>query len=122
MIKIFNILGSVAILLSSLFVQAYSYNTSKKDNNKQVEHIIEIKSFKFIPEELDAKVGDKLIFINKDSAPHSVAPKDDSYFYFKSSGVLMTNDTFEIIVDQLDISIMCGLHPRMPGFILNVFR
>lgn len=77
---------------------------------------IDIMNFAFQPNEIQAEVGDVLIFVNKDTAPHSVVPASDSPLKFTKSGTLVTDQNFELKIEEAkDIKVKCGLHPRMPG-------
>ena len=84
-------------------------------------HLVEIKQFRFVPAEITAEVGDTIQFINLDSAPHSVVPDANSANQFVSSGIMQTNDEFELMIeDELQTDVKCGVHPRMPGMTINV--
>ncbi len=82
---------------------------------------VDIVSFSFQPEEIQAEVGDVLIFVNKDRIHHSVVPALDSHVQFEGSDVLRTGQMFELKVEEVkDIKVKCGLHPHMPGMKIKV--
>ena len=84
-------------------------------------HLVEIKQFRFVPAEITAEVGDAVQFINLDSAPHSVVPDANSANQFQASGIMQTNDEFELMIDdETQTDVKCGVHPRMPGMTINV--
>lgn len=84
-------------------------------------HMVEIKQFRFEPSELTAEVGDVIQFVNLDSAPHSVVPDAGSANQFVGSGIMQTNDEFELMIeDGTTTDVKCGVHPRMPGMTIKV--
>jgi plastocyanin len=42
-------------------------------------HKVDILSFKFIPEHLSVRVGDTILFVNKDLVPHTATAKNGSW-------------------------------------------
>ena len=106
--KTLNLLAIAGILTFGLMAQAKN-------------HVVRVKDFRFAPAEISVAMGDSILFINQDRAPHSVVPAPDSPNQFTSSVVLRTGDEFSLSVDNLkDIAAKCGVHPSMPGITVNV--
>ena len=75
---------------------------------------VTMKDFAFEPQEVDAKVGQKITWVNEDDAPHNAVSKD---------GALKTK-TFEkggsdtVTLDEAGtIEYICTVHPQMTGTI-----
>lgn len=76
------------------------------------EATVVIDNFTFTPAELKVKAGTKVIFVNHDDIPHSVAGETIKFH----SKALDTDESFAFVFDKPgDIVYFCGLHPRMKG-------
>lgn len=94
-------------LLILLFI-CISCNDNNK--NKVESHIVIIKGMKFIPDDIKANKGDRIIWINKDIVPHNIVSDDKTY----KSEILQSNDS--LILDATsNFRYICGLHPVMKG-------
>lgn len=72
-----------------------------------------IQNFAFNPAVLNIKVGDTVVWQNKDAAPHKI--KSNSF----NSAILSQNDTFKFsfgIAGTYDY--ICSIHPSMKGQII----
>ena len=75
---------------------------------------VSITKFNFAPKELTVAPGTKVVWTNRDEAPHTVTGKDKS---FGSKG-LDTNDTFEFtFTSEGDYTYICAVHPFMTGVV-----
>lgn len=75
---------------------------------------IAIKDFKFAPETLKAKVGDKITVTNKDPAVHTLTAKDKSF----DTGNLEQNADGTITVSKAGtFEYFCSIHDYMTGTI-----
>ena len=75
---------------------------------------IEINKFAFAPKEVTVDPGTKIIWVNRDQTPHTIASGDKS---FVSKG-LDTDDQFEHTFSGAgDFSYVCTLHPFMTGVV-----
>jgi plastocyanin len=75
---------------------------------------VDITKFAFTPTEITITPGAKIIWINHDETPHSVAGDDKS---FASKG-LDTEDKFEhTFASEGDFVYSCTLHPFMKGVV-----
>lgn len=92
-------------------------------NLQAATHEVRIERFAFHPAEITVFLGDEIVFTNLDRAPHNVIARENSPAQFDDSVVLNTGDSFTLeitIVDQ--ILAHCGVHPRMPGIVINVLE
>ena len=75
---------------------------------------IAIKDFKFAPETLKAKVGDKITVTNGDSATHTLTAKDKSF----DTGNLDEGAEGTITVSKAGtVEYFCNIHDYMTGTI-----
>ncbi len=75
-------------------------------------HVIEIRSFKFVPEVPDVSPGDVVVWKNMDLVPHTVTSKDDSW----NSGLIAAGGEWEaVIFNDMVQDYFCGFHPVMTG-------
>jgi plastocyanin len=73
---------------------------------------VEITRFAFAPREITVAPGDRIIWTNRDEAPHTVTSDDRS---FASKG-LDTGDSFEhTFSGEGDFRYICTVHPFMTG-------
>jgi len=71
---------------------------------------VNIKDYKFDPETIEIKKGDKVIWKNEDAVIHTVT------FDTFDSGSMKQGDTFEHTFDTAgSFSYYCGNHPSMKG-------
>ena len=71
---------------------------------------VNIKDYKFAPETIEIKKGDKVIWKNEDGVIHTVT------FDTFDSGSMKQGDTFEHTFDTAgSFSYYCGNHPSMKG-------
>jgi len=87
---------------------ASKFNTSATYN-------VVIKNLSFSPENITAKVGDKIVWKNEDEEEHSVV---SSGITFESS-MLAKGESFEYVLKAPGTySYFCSLHPQMTGTIV----
>ncbi len=74
------------------------------------EHVVEIRDFAFVPATLRVRPGDRITWINRDIAPHTVTAADESW----DSGEMAQGATYTHTVkaDQTD-KYFCRFHPSM---------
>ena len=78
-------------------------------------HVVTIKDFTYSPQTLEARVGDTVTFVNKDSAPHTATSKDKSF----DSGKLEQGDEFTLKLTKAGtLEYLCTYHPNMVGKIV----
>jgi plastocyanin len=75
---------------------------------------LDIAKFAFMPKEITVAPGTKIVWRNRDEAPHTVASTNKS---FASKG-LDTDDKFEHTFDREgDFTYICTVHPFMTGVV-----
>lgn len=73
---------------------------------------VSIKGFKFVPSDLNIKVGDTIVWTNEDSAPHTVESSDGVL----KSDELSKGDTYQYKFTKAGKhDYICGIHPSMHG-------
>jgi len=110
------------LLLSLLLIStlATCANTTADTTDKSVQQIIadvSIKKFKFIPETLEIKKGQKVRWTNKEKRQyHSVWFEK---YGEEESEYLFPDDIFEKTFDKAgEFEYRCGPHPEMTGKII----
>lgn len=77
-------------------------------------HVVEIEGFAFSPAELNVAVGDTVVWINRDVAPHTATASDGSF----DSGRLRKNDEWSVVIEAAGATdYICDFHPTMRGVI-----
>ncbi len=75
---------------------------------------IAIEKFKFVPAEVTVAPGTRVVWINRDETPHTIAGRDGALV----SKALDTGDAFEHTFGEAgDYVYFCTLHPFMTGTI-----
>ena len=73
---------------------------------------VSIKGFKFAPADVNIKVGEKVVWTNEDSAPHTVESPDGTL----KSDELSKGDTYKFTFTKAGkYDYKCGIHPSMHG-------
>ena len=71
-------------------------------------HSVVIENFAYSPEPVGARVGEAVVWINRDEAPHTVTAQDGSW----SSGTLVQGDGVAMIFSEPGTyEYICALHP-----------
>ncbi len=77
---------------------------------------ITIENFAFDPPALTVRVGDRIVFLNRDQVPHAVVGTRSGSEIFRLGEQLDTDETYSIVADAPgEIALGCGLHARMMG-------
>ena len=75
---------------------------------------LDIAKFAYAPKEITVEPGTKVVWTNRDGAPHTVTGADKS---FASAG-LDTGDKFEhTFTAEGDFNYICTVHPFMTGIV-----
>ena len=79
-------------------------------NAETTTHRVEIQKFKFVPETLDVRAGDTIVWVNFDVVPHTVTALDKSW----SSGNLDFEAQWSTTVTAtMSGNYQCRYHPSM---------
>lgn len=83
------------------------------------EVTVTIEGFQFKPAEVMLKQGGSVIFINKDSTPHTATPEEGSKF--TGTGRLTKNQSKKVVFNTVGVqNYFCEIHPSMKGKITVV--
>lgn len=75
---------------------------------------VSIRSFKFVPADVNINSGDTVVWTNEDSAAHTVESNDGTL----ESDELSKGDTYKFTFTKAGkYSYICGIHPSMKGSI-----
>lgn len=77
-----------------------------------VTHTVEIRKFKFVPAQLTVRVGDSIVWINRDIAPHTATATDGSW----DTGTIRKDESITTTVSSaITGSYYCRFHRSMRG-------
>jgi len=75
---------------------------------------VSITKFAFAPQDITVAPGTRIMWTNRDEAPHTVTANDHS---FASKG-MDTDDTYEhTFATEGDFAYICAVHPFMTGMV-----
>ena len=85
---------------------------SVSSNAKPALHSIDMRGVRFAPVRVDARSGDRVVWTNRDSVPHTVTAADASW----DSGEIPPGESFEWTVKAGDdVRYRCRYHAGMTG-------
>ena len=104
-----NVLVGAAAYAAALAISGNeSFAASPKNHN------INIKAFKFEPQHIVVKVGDTIVWTNKDLAPHTATASEGSW----DTGEIIKNEMRSVkVTEGMETSYFCAFHPHMKGTI-----
>ncbi|CAJ0873360.1 hypothetical protein AMST5_02502 [freshwater sediment metagenome] len=75
-----------------------------------------IERFAFSPAEISAPVGARIVFLNKDQAPHAVVGENTNGEVFRSQEHIDEDETYSVrLLTPGEIEFHCGVHSTMKG-------
>ncbi|HWI06395.1 MAG TPA: plastocyanin/azurin family copper-binding protein [Solirubrobacteraceae bacterium] len=89
--------------------------TSTQSDAEESDDIVSVgmKDIKFVPEEIEAKVGQKIVWTNNEAIPHNVTATDGADF---ASDTMQKDDTFEYTPREAGaIKYVCTIHQGQNG-------
>jgi plastocyanin len=79
---------------------------------------VRIENFAFAPGRLTVRVGETIVFVNRDQAPHSVIGAMSKEEIFHSPEQMDEDETFRVTLTRPgEVAFRCGLHSHMSGTI-----
>ena len=100
------------LLAVSLTAPAAPYESVKSAAKPTLT--VTIDAFQFQPEELRIKLGQSVIFVNKDAVPHTVTPGKDAHFL--KTGIVKGGEQRTVLFESPGIQdYSCDFHPSMKG-------
>ncbi len=97
-----------------LTILVFGFSTTIISQNTPTKHTVLIKKMKFIPEVLNVKKGDTVVWINNDFYPHDVSKYDDNAWH---SSPLDKGESWSKVVTETE-EYYCSLHVVMRGKII----
>ncbi|MBO9572164.1 MAG: cupredoxin domain-containing protein [Chitinophagaceae bacterium] len=86
----------------------------QKEGSKSEAVTIEIKNMKFVPDSIEVKKGDKIVFVNRDMVNHCVTEKTTKAW---TSGSIAQGQSYEMVADKTT-EYFCAIHVVMKGKII----
>lgn len=89
--------------------------TSTQSEGEQADDVVSVgmKDIKFVPEEITAKVGQKIVWTNNEAIAHNVTATDGADF---ASETMQKDDTFEYTPTKAGpIKYVCTIHSGQNG-------
>lgn len=85
--------------------------TMAQTRKKAVTHKVTIDSTSFVPAVLDIKVGDSVVWENKDIVAHTATAKGT----FESGAIQSGKSWKRTFTTKADLEYLCRYHPTMKG-------
>lgn len=89
--------------------------TSTQSESEQADDVVSVgmKDIKFVPEEITAKVGQKIVWTNNEAIAHNVTATEGADF---ASETMQKDDTFEYTPTKAGlIKYVCTIHSGQNG-------
>ncbi len=75
---------------------------------------VEIKNMKFVPDSIEVKKGDKIVFVNRDLVNHCVTEEKTKAW---TSGPIPQGESYVMVADKT-AEYFCAIHAVMKGKII----
>jgi plastocyanin len=96
-----------SLVLSCLFL---AMNGSAPAAATAPTHTVVIEGVQFVPATIDAKVGDKVVWVNKDPFPHTATSQTERF----DSGNIQSGRSWTFTAKKKGtFAYICTLHPNM---------
>ena len=103
----------IAAVMAVIVTAALPLGANGQEANG-TRHRVEIQQFKFVPEAIEVKPGDTIVWVNLDIVPHTVTATDTSW----DSGNLDPDAEWEMTVGEPNSEgYFCAYHPAMTASI-----
>jgi plastocyanin len=97
----------------SIAAATTSADAQQKQKPKAVTHRVTIDATSFAPAELTIRVGDSVVWMNRDIIPHTATQAGGKGF---DSGTLKSGDAWKHTFKTAgDLAYICTFHPTMKG-------
>ena len=101
----------------SMTVSAAPNNASEARHATKAPITVTIDAFQFQPNKIRIKLGQSVIFINKDEVPHTVTPGKNAHFV--PSGIIKGGEQHEVLFESAGVQdYSCDFHPSMHGRVI----
>jgi plastocyanin len=107
--------ATIAAVLAATVVVLLLCPTNAIAQGASQIHTVIIENFKFSPEVLSVKLGDRIVWVNQDIVPHTATALDKSW----DTGAIGSNESKEMVVKKAQtLSYYCFFHPGMTAKLL----
>jgi plastocyanin len=107
--------ATIAAALVATVVVLLSGPTNAIAQGASQVHTVIIGNFKFSPEVLSVKPGDRIVWVNQDIVPHTATALDKSW----DTGAIGSNERKEMVIKKAQtLSYYCFYHPGMTAKLL----
>ena len=105
--------GGVAAFAAMLARRgAWAHNGIDHSKQGAALHVVTIERFKFVPADLEVKLGDTITWTNSDIAPHTATAADRSW----DTGPIKKGEERSMTVTEgMASEYFCRFHPAMKG-------
>lgn len=105
-----KILSSTVAAISAAVTYPLVVNAAQADETSPSVHTVNITRLKFVPDQLNVKLGDTIIWRNHDIAPHTATASDESW----DTGLIKKGETKQLVVTkEFAGDYFCRFHPHM---------
>ena len=105
----------LAMLLAALLMSAAPIRPEPGSAKGVRTHTIEIRNFAFSPAMLEVAVGDTVVWVNRDAAPHTATDSSKRW----GSGELKSGAQWSWVAGKPErLPYICEYHPAMRGEVI----
>ncbi len=105
-----TILLKIMVAIAAMTFLSISAATKQKTTYETIVHTVEIYQFKFVPDRLQLRPGDSVLWVNRDIVPHTATALDDSW----DTGEIQTDERKPLVFNEdSSTSYYCRFHPSM---------
>ena len=109
-----QLLSGAAVAIAAAVALRLLGTLASASTSTPAEHTIRIQAFKFAPDGLSVKVGDRITWINDDIVPHTATAIDESW----DSGTIAKGSSQTLTVTAgMSVDYFCRFHPMMKAHI-----
>ena len=99
-------------LLAALLIGFSSDDSEAEPSGGARSHTVEIRNFAFSPARLEVAVGDTVLWVNRDAAPHTATHSAGRW----DSGALENGARWSrVVAEPGTVPYVCAYHPSMRG-------
>ena len=99
-------------LLTALLLGSASGGPEAESSGRARTHTVEIRNFGFSPARLELAVGDTVVWVNRDAAPHTAT---EAAGLWDSEELEAGARWSRVVVEAGRVAYLCAYHPSMRG-------